>query len=175
MKTIRLIMTFVILGGSYFMHAQGVSEEEIADWTRAKAYTLEYMEAMPEDQYDYKPTEEVRSFAKQMLHIADSNYGFGAVATGVESPVGMGESEKTADTSKENVIKLVNKSYDFLIDHLKGLTAQQLSETVKLFDRFEMTKATALDKAFEHQTHHRGQTTIYLRLVGVKPPNEKLF
>ena len=25
---------------------------------------------------------------------------------------------------------------------------------------------------FEHQTHHRGQTTIYLRLKGVEPPPE---
>jgi len=30
-------------------------------------------------------------------------------------------------------------------------------------------------KAFEHQTHHRGQTTIYIRLVGLKPPGERLF
>ncbi|MBO0721263.1 MAG: damage-inducible protein DinB, partial [Blastocatellia bacterium] len=29
--------------------------------------------------------------------------------------------------------------------------------------------------SFEHQTHHRGQTTIYLRLKGVTPPGEKLY
>jgi hypothetical protein len=32
-----------------------------------------------------------------------------------------------------------------------------------------------LAKAFEHQTHHRGQATVYLRLKGVAPPNEMLF
>jgi uncharacterized damage-inducible protein DinB len=30
-------------------------------------------------------------------------------------------------------------------------------------------------KTFEHQTHHRGQTTIYIRTQGIKPPQEKLF
>jgi uncharacterized damage-inducible protein DinB len=30
-------------------------------------------------------------------------------------------------------------------------------------------------KTFEHQTHHRGQTTIYIRLLGIRPPQEKLF
>ena len=30
-------------------------------------------------------------------------------------------------------------------------------------------------KAFEHQTHHRGQCTIYIRLLGIRPPGEKLF
>ena len=34
----------------------------------------------------------------------------------------------------------------------------------------EETRLGWLLKAFAHQVHHRGQTTIYLRLVGVKPP-----
>ncbi len=175
MKTIRFVITFMILSGSYFMQAQGTVAEKVKDWERAKAYTLEYMEAMPADKYDFKPTEEVRSFAQQMLHITDANYGFGATATGVESPVGMGESEKSEDTSRDNVIALVNAGYDFVIDNLKSMPEEQLNESVKVFGQFEMTKGKALDKAFEHQTHHRGQTTIYLRLAGVKPPNEKLF
>jgi uncharacterized damage-inducible protein DinB len=38
-----------------------------------------------------------------------------------------------------------------------------------------MSKRNALAKVFEHQVHHRGQTTVYLRLAGVTPPQEKLF
>jgi uncharacterized damage-inducible protein DinB len=30
-------------------------------------------------------------------------------------------------------------------------------------------------KPFEHQTHHRGQTTIFIRLTGTKPPQEQSF
>jgi len=30
-------------------------------------------------------------------------------------------------------------------------------------------------KTFEHQTHHRGQATIYIRLQGIRPPQEQLF
>jgi uncharacterized damage-inducible protein DinB len=37
------------------------------------------------------------------------------------------------------------------------------------------TRLGWLLKAFEHQTHHRGQCTVYLRLMGIKPPYEKLF
>jgi uncharacterized damage-inducible protein DinB len=50
-----------------------------------------------------------------------------------------------------------------------------LGETVTLFGRFEMSRKKALKKAFEHQTHHRGQTTVYLRMAGITPPQEKLF
>ncbi|HYH03497.1 MAG TPA: DinB family protein, partial [Bacillota bacterium] len=39
----------------------------------------------------------------------------------------------------------------------------------------DMSKRTAWAKVFEHQAHHRGQTTVYLRLAGIKAPEEKLF
>ena len=39
----------------------------------------------------------------------------------------------------------------------------------------EVTRFALMMKTFEHQTHHRGQTTIYIRLVGIRPPQERLF
>lgn len=158
-----------------FANAQSPIDETVKEWERAKAYTKEYLDAMPESGYALKPTPEMRSFAQQMLHLTDGNYGFASAATGVQSPVGQGESEKTADISKENVTKLVMAGYDFVINNVKKMTPAQLFETTKLFGRFEMTKGMALAKCFEHQTHHRGQTTVYIRLAGAKPPQEKLF
>ena len=110
-----------------------------------------------------------------MLHLSDANYGFGSAAIGETNPYGMGELEKTTDKSKANVTKLVLASYDFIIDGIKKMRAAQLNENIKLFGRFDLTKAQVLEKDFEHQTHQRGQTTVYLRLEGVKPPQEKLF
>ena len=54
----------------------------IADWQRAKTYTKAYLDAMPEDGYSFKPTPEMRTFAGQMLHLADGNYGIVGTATG---------------------------------------------------------------------------------------------
>ncbi|MFM2368534.1 MAG: hypothetical protein RL619_834, partial [Bacteroidota bacterium] len=48
-------------------------------------------------------------------------------------------------------------------------------EQIKLFGQFDLSRAQVLNKCFEHQTHHRAQTTVYLRLVGATPPAEKLF
>lgn len=150
-------------------------QELVKDWERAKTYTREYLDAMPETGYALKPTPEMRSFAEQMLHLTDANYGFVAAATGSASPVAQGESEKTTDRSKANVTRLVLDGYDFVIKQVKKMTPAQLGEKVSLFGQFEMTSEQALSKCFEHQTHHRGQTTVYLRLAGVKPPPEKLF
>lgn len=173
MKILLSILSLVLV--TSFAQAQSPIEDMIKDWERAKAYTIEYLDAMPAEGYALKPTPEMRSFAQQMLHLTDGNYGFTTAATGVASPVGMGESEKATDQSKENVTKLVMAGYDFVISSIKTMTPAQLAEATKLFGRFEMSKGMALEKCFEHQTHHRGQTTVYIRLAGGTPPQEKLF
>lgn len=171
-KTLITALLFMLLAS--VSYAQSV-DEIVKEWERAKTYTKEYLDAMPESGYASKPTPEMRSFAEQMLHLTDANYGFASAASGEKSPVGFGESEKTTDKSKANVTKLVMAGYDFVISSVKKMTPAQLTEQTKLFNQFDMTKGMALTKLFEHQTHHRGQTTAYIRLAGVKPPQEKLF
>lgn len=169
-----LLLPVILLVSATLSFTQS-TDELVKEWERAKAYTKEYLDAMPESGYALKPTPEMRSFAEQMLHLTDGNYGFASAATGEKSPVGRGESEKSADKSKANVTKMVMAGYDYVIASIKKLTPAQLTETGKLFGQFEMTKGTMFAKLFEHQTHHRGQTTVYIRLAGGTPPQEKLF
>ncbi len=175
MKIKNLVTTLcLMLAATAFAQAQSISEI-VKEWERAKTYTKEYLDAMPEAGYALKPKPEMRSFADQMLHLTDANYGFTAAAAAVLVPAGGGQAEKATDKSKANVTKLVLAGYDFVISSVKGMSPAQLAENTKLFGQFEMTKGMAIAKCFEHQTHHRGQTTVYLRLAGVTPPQEKLF
>lgn len=175
MKLKSLAVALCLIIGSQLAQAQVKATDLIKEWERSKAYTKEYLDAMPEKGYALKPTPEMRSFAEQLLHVADANYGLTSAVTGMKSPFGQGELEKTSDKSKANVSKIVLSSYDFVIDNIKKMSDAQLDEAIKLFGKFDMSKSMALAKVFEHQAHHRGQTTVYLRLAGVKPPQEKLF
>ena len=175
MRLLSTTLACLLTLSMFSSFAQCSIDDMVKDWERAKAYTKEYLDAMPETGYALKPTPEMRSFAEQMLHLTDANYGFSSIASGVKSPVGFGDSEKVTDKSKANVIKLVMAGYDFAISSIKTMTPEKMAEVTKIFDRFEMTKGAVLLKAFEHQTHHRGQTTVYIRLAKATPPQEKLF
>jgi uncharacterized damage-inducible protein DinB len=176
MKSFKVLSCLVFaLMSLQLVIGQTTVADFVKDWERAKAYTKQYLDSMPAAGYALKPTPEMRSFAEQVLHLTDANYGFVAAATGEKSPVGMGASEKSTDKSKASVDKQVLAGYDFVIASIKKMTPAQLTEPVKVFGRFEMTKGEALRKCFEHQTHHRGQTTVYIRLAGAKPPQEQLF
>ncbi|MBS1532486.1 MAG: DinB family protein [Bacteroidetes bacterium] len=171
-------MALLFVSASAF--AQFTQKEMIAEWQRAKYYTKSYLDAMPEDGYAFKPTPEIRSFAQQMLHLADANYLFASSASGKPNSLGIDLPhhdvlQKTSAETKDAVTKAVMDSYDFAISTLQSMTPDQLQESIKFGSKTTITRSGLYGKGFEHQTHHRGQTTIYLRLKGVTPPNERLF
>jgi hypothetical protein len=147
----------------------------IRDWERAKLYTKEYIDAMPEDGMGFKPTPDIRSFAEQMLHLSQGTIGLSSNGSG-KARLYPGKTLEKSDElkTKAALTKVVMECYDFAIDGLKSMDPAHFGDIVKL-GNFSVTKIGWMMKAFEHQTHHRGQATIYLRLKGVTPPGEKLF
>ncbi len=149
-----------------------------ADWTRAKEYTNEYLNTMPAAKYSYKYKEadSLRSFAQQMLHLATANVFLMATATNMPPLpwASFGLEKRTSAQSRDSVVYYVNASYDYAMNAAKNSDPKKWKETVELFG-FKTTRFALMNKTFEHQTHHRGQTTIYIRLNDIAPPQEKLF
>jgi len=154
---------------------EDIRTQFIKDWERAKAYTIDYLNTVPADKYSFRATDSIRTFAQHMLHLAQSNVNVLAFVTGMPNIIGerVLEESKTAQT-KDSVMYYVTASYDLAINGLKKMDMASLNEKVKFYN-WEETKFAWLLKAFEHQTHHRAQTTIHIRLLGLHPPQERLF
>lgn len=177
----RLFLLACLVSCSFAkLHAQFPNDELkgilVKDWERAKAYTIEYLNAMPADKYGAYAVDSIkRSFAQQMLHLAQGTFGLSASGTGdARKYPGFNLEQSTGAQSKDSVMYYVSEAYDYTINGIKNMDAAKLGEHVKR-GNFDETKLTWLMKSFEHQTHHRGQCTIYIRLQGIRPPNEKLF
>ena len=157
------------------LNGEDIKAQFVKDGERAKAYTLEYLNAVPADKYSFRPTDSIRSFAEQMVHLASSNIFLMGTATGqtIDGP-GTDYEGKLISKSKDSVIFYVLKSYDFSIRSIKFLNPEKFGGMVDPA-RIRDTRLTYLLKSFEHQSHHRAQTTIYIRLPGLKPPPEELF
>lgn len=175
-----LLVACISLSGALQASAQAPSGEEIKtlmikEWERAKAYTIDYLNTMPANKYSFKANDSIRSFAQQMLHLAQANIGLlsGTIGNPLAFAGGNLEARTTAQT-KDSVMYYVTASYDYAINGLKNFNPASFGEKAKFYN-FEETKYIWFLKAFEHQTHHRGQTTIYIRLQGIKPPQERLF
>ncbi|MDX2048870.1 MAG: DinB family protein [Chitinophagaceae bacterium] len=159
------------------LNAEDIKAQMVKDWERAKAYTIDYLNTMPADKYSFKANDSIRSFAQQMIHLAQGNIFLMSNATDQQPPAWLmsNPERRSSAHAKDSVMYYVTTSYDFCINGVKNSDIGKWGEKKKLFGRFEETKFALLNKTFEHQSHHRGQTTIYIRMLGVKPPEERLF
>jgi len=160
-------------------HAQSLADikaQMVKDWERAKAYTVDYLNTMPADKYSFRATDSIRSFAQQMLHIAQGNVFLMSNATDQQLPSWLMSNPEKSPTAqqKDSVMYYVTSSYDYCTNAVKNSDVTKWGEKKKIF-KFEETRFALMNKTFEHQGHHRGQTTIYIRLQGIKPPEERLF
>ena len=153
----------------------------IKDWERAKKFTQAYLDSANDKTVTYKLSEKTpRTFGQQLLHLADANYGLGKAGTGKATDMKFGMLEGNADIkTKADLTKAVMDSYDYVIAGLRDMNDMQLMDTcsIQLGPNFKpvMSKGEMINKLFEHQTHHRGQATQYLRAQGLTPPQEMLF
>jgi uncharacterized damage-inducible protein DinB len=179
-KTPLLLAVLFLTSFSFSASAQSITGDSIKtqfirDWERAKIYTLDYLNTMPADKYSFKAVDSIRSFAQQMLHLAAANVSLVSLATGEKSQLpARGIEQRPSAQTKDSVVYYVTESYDFAIKSVKNLDPNKLGELTGPENR-RASRYVWLWKAFEHQTHHRGQTTIYIRLQGIRPPNERLF
>lgn len=137
-------------------------------WKQNKDLTMAYAEAMPEEHYGFKPTPDIRSFAEQLLHIAGANYFLMSRVKG-EKPALDRAAFEAKDKSKADVIKLLEQGFEIGGAAVGALTEETAKEEVP-FAQSKMPKWKVALFVMDHLSHHRGQTVIYLRLKGIKPP-----
>jgi uncharacterized damage-inducible protein DinB len=169
------ILSFAASGQS--LTSTDIKAQMVKDWERGKVYTIEYLNTMPADKYNFRAVDSIRSFAQQMLHLASGNIFIMTNAVG-KPPLPWLQSDiehSVTAQGKDSVMYYVVASYDYCIDAVKNFDPAKWGEKTKMFNTYEETRFALMNKAFEHQGHHRGQTTIYIRLQGIRPPQEKLF
>ena len=124
---------------------------------------------MPEENYSFKPTPEVRSFGQLVGHVADASYMFCSQAIGEANPTKGIEKTTTSKTALVAALKdgvaYCNKAFDNMTD-AKG------SQIVKLFN-FDMAKLTLFSLNTAHTDEHYGNMVTYLRLKGIVPPTSE--
>ena len=175
MKQILITLLFIplISSGQSNSDEPVISCDLISDFERGKEFTLKYLNAMPEDKYEFKPTPEILSFREEALHLASGNFRYAAMIAGGYDASNLKEIyERPELQSKKAVIAFVSRSYDIMINQINS--ESNLNQTTYYY-RWNCSKECLARKGFEHQSHHRGKWAIYLRLVGAKPPGEQLI
>lgn len=126
-------------------------------------------EKMPEENYSFKPTPEVRSFGQLVGHLADAQYGFCSTAISEPNPVKGIEKTKT---SKADLVAALKDGVAYCNKAFAGMTDAQGSQTVKMMN-YDLARLTVLSVNTAHTDEHYGNMVTYLRLKGIVPPSSE--
>ena len=147
--------------------------EFVHDWQISKGFTIEVANAMPAELYEFKPGPEEMTFGEQMIHIAGANVFRFHQITGIKPPFAFDPAKPPA-SDKANVLKLLEQSFDYVIEVLPQITPEQLARTWHIPSwkgRNDPDGRAMILNMFVHTAHHRAQCGVYMRAKGIKPPD----
>jgi uncharacterized damage-inducible protein DinB len=135
----------------------------------SRANVLRAAEKMPEEDYSFKPTPEVRSFGQIIGHIADAQYRFCSVALGETDPAPGIEKSKT---TKADLVKALSDALTYCDKAYSAMTDAHAADMVKFFGR-DQPKLAILAFNSAHNMEHYGNLVTYMRIKGLVPPSSE--
>lgn len=138
-----------------------------------KTMDVEFVRAIPDTALRWAPTPGVRDFAQQIEHIVLDNVMF--VARGVRGEPAPSFGDTAAYLNdKAELERMVTATYDWVLETLRALPADQLVAEGELFRR-TLPKWRMFLQALAHADWTRGQLVPYYRLNDVATPRWRAF
>lgn len=142
-----------------------------AVWNSEAENTILLFEALPINQYDFRPDPKGRSIGELAWHLSeiDACLTFG-IAEGRFS-----FEDEPPDLKRPREIKLLapgfRRVHEQAVARLRPLQNDQLDQTVTFFDGRALTIREVLwDQLLHHLIHHRAQLVLLCRMAGGTPP-----
>lgn len=144
-----------------------LSAETKQAWTNIKGNLLKAANSMPEAEYSFRPTPEIRTFGEMIAHIADSALRSCAGVRGEQQ-----KAEAATKKTKAELTAALKMSLDYCDAAYDSLTDVNAMEIVKA-GRGGRTRAFALAYNTAHMNESYGYIAVYMRLRGVTPPSSE--
>lgn len=136
-------------------------------YTAIKVNILKTADKMPEENYSFKPTPEVRSFADVLYHVAESQMRTCGAVAGDQTTLNRADqmTKKNVNSALEGAFAECDKAYGSLSDANAG-------ETI-VTAHGRKSRLGALAGNVAHDSEQYGILAMYLRLKGIVPPSSE--
>jgi uncharacterized damage-inducible protein DinB len=153
--------------------ANPISQAIRDTWEGAKRNMKESADQMPEADYAFRPTDQVRTFGQIIAHVAGANYVYCSAARKEKSPHEEDDFEKTA-TTKAQIITVFNDSLAYCDAAYTALTDRTAAEVIPMpFGGKDAGRASPLIRNVGHLNEHYGNLVTYFRIKGMVPPSSR--
>lgn len=149
--------------------ANPISASEAGIYRSISGNVVAAAEEMPEENYSFKPTPEVRTFGQLVGHEADANYMFCSLASGEKNPSTGVEKTKS---SKADLVAALKDAVAYCTKTYGAMTDTQGAAMTK-FMNFQVSKLSVLSINTAHTDEHYGNMVTYMRIKGLVPPSSQ--
>jgi uncharacterized damage-inducible protein DinB len=127
-------------------------------------------QAMPAEEYSFKATPQVRSFAEFVGHVINANFFFCSQAKG-EAPPSKENFEKVSD--KAALVKGITDALKYCDDVYSGTTDANFNSLITMAGpaKKQASRGSVLVFNNAHNNEHYGNLVVYMRLKGHVPPS----
>jgi uncharacterized damage-inducible protein DinB len=171
----RATMVIFVLAIAAPAAAQNPVSDGVRDsWNSVKRNIKESAELMPEENYGFKPTKDVRSFGEILAHVAGASYEFCAAAKNEPAPFAEGAFEGKK-TTKAEIVKVTNDAIAYCDGAFTALTDADAGESVgqPFGGTGKTTRINPLLGQVGHDNEHYGNLVTYFRLKNLVPPSSR--
>ena len=130
----------------------------------------EAAQSIPAEEYSFKATPQVRSFAELIGHVVNANVFFCSQAK-AEPPPSKENFEKVAD--KGALVKGINDALKYCDDVYNATTDANFSSLITMAGpaKKQASRGSVLVFNNAHNNEHYGNIVVYMRLKGHVPPS----
>jgi uncharacterized damage-inducible protein DinB len=144
-----------------------LSSEIRQSYQTVKKNIIKSAEEMPEENYSFKPTPDIRSFAQVLGHVAESQMRTCSAVMGTPKSI-----DASSKTSKTDLAAALQEAFAQCDKAYEMLTDADASTMIKT-PHGQRTKMGALVANIMHDTEQYGIIAVYLRLKGLVPPSSQ--
>ena len=151
---------------------QGFRAALLTDLDALEQKYVSLAEAVPADDYDWRPMEGVRSVGEVYAHVANAAYIFGGMlGQAVPADRGVENAPRNLEelTDKADVVAVLARSFPYVRELITATPDADLDREVTLFGQ-PATVRDVLLLVTTHMHEHLGQSIAYARSRSVVPP-----
>jgi len=147
----------------------------IAELKHEASNTRKMLERVPSDKLDWSPHEKSMKIGKLAKHVADLPVWVERILNADEFNFATANFNRDNPESTEAILKLFDERLASAISVLEAAPDENFNTTWRVLRgeqvMFQLPKKVALRSfAYNHIYHHRGQLSVYLRLLDIAVP-----
>ena len=149
---------------SYDMKAQA-----ILDLEQMQEKFSKLAEAIPQDKFSWRPSQDIRSISELFLHVAGSGFFFPTMKGASPAPGFTPKDFETSTTDKAKIIEWLNKSFAYDIASVQGMSNGDFAAPLPKLGP-DANQGDVVYLLVSHAHEQLGIAIAYSRSVGVVPP-----